>query len=1480
MATQLDDFFTDLEALQNQSQSTPPQQNTQAIDFFSDLEQLQSRQAQPTQPQQQQDDFFTDLQLEAQAQQPIKTPYDVEELAPEQFKQLPISEQLEYLQDVKREREYRSARGFAKGAASGLTLGLSEKIPGLKPEEGEFMTGFGEFLGSALPISKLYNVLGKPLVSLAARSPIAAKGLQSLARMTGFGITGAAYETGKETIKTGEVPSAVEVAKYAGQWAAFDGALQILGKAASAFMPKLKSVAQSNNMSERQVLNDVMDGLKERKIDIEKDPEKAIKSAQEILDNYPRKMQGAREERITALKAKETETEKKILEPFTEKKEALTERQKETIEKRKKAIQLEEQAFEKKKQDLETKATEIESRGSEQLEKLVEKEDALKQKLEEQKSQDAEKLRKQSDKEIQTKTREIEKKKATYQREIEKQESRAKKDIEAIDRQIAKAKTQEAPTKFLENRKESIRAKADKTIEKLKSAIETQDNRLEAFKEKATANLESRIEKIEAKELHASDRQQLERNLSLIDRQIAKEQKLIYESEQLLAKEKDRRVSEVKQDAQARLKALEKRKGELEKAQAERLKVAREKAYAERHPMLKVTAGKKSVPSTFAQSVAEPVIEATGEGARARIEYPKEGMDKIVDKMNSFIEQAKTPAESLKRYSEAANVAIFNSLAPLEKLEAGIPVPEQVSTRIKLAKSAASEINSVLENGIFSNITGNFEHGGLKEAYGDLTWKRLTKDMKPHEFSLEDLDVYRTSKIALKRQKEGKITGIDTKEAMKDIARLKDKYEEVDKRIRAFQQATLSTYGKDLLGPDLIKQWNKEYYSPLYRVMDTGKDSVLSAGSLQPKQPFKKMEGSERKIIPPSESDPLNTAMLVRNARKNDAVLQYMKLVQEGKLPGKIKVGKPNPITEEAFKALGVDSEMKPLAEQLYQQTRLEAFTPEKNIIRGWKNGKPIDIEVPEEIYDVFASMNPQQRGPVTKFFGAVNRLFSRSISMEPRKFLSIASRDALSSLIYSRTGSNPVSVFEALSDVWNASPVYKEFLAMGGDVYASKLAERIDRAKTIDQLITPGKEGIIVPFEKMGSYFRKYGQALSDISLAVPLSEYKRALAKYGNTAEGRLMAAMEARRVVYDPTRKGASKVVQGFGNYIPFWNVSLQDMSMVGQNLKRPETWMKGMAAITAPTLLLKMANEGNPDYEALTPIDKAAFWHIYSGDKHIRIPIPWLLGTAFKAGAEVFYDTTTEMMNVGDDRAKDAWKGMYDHFIENVSGAVPPAMQIYLEQTTGKAAPSPVGYFLGTESRAPEVVPKRLQGLEPKHQYTAKTSVLAKKWGEFWNVSPVKVERFIKGLGATSAATALALTDEIAYFTGLAENKRPEQRESNYLMLGHFVRNSPESRTKYANEFYEYLREAEQRKRSQKMIKEKGLDESLEDLSFQRVPLGKYQRKISKLFRDMRSIEDDENMSSAAKKSNLDSYQREINDLYKEAVEEVRAAKAEE
>lgn len=1148
------DEFQDVDEPISQKKTPQSAQNVSFDNEFTDLSDEFEDIEEPT---------FLVKQPISQEKTPTATPYDVPELTPEQLKGMSVSERLQYAKDLATEREYRQSKGFTKGVLSGASFGLSEKIPGLAPEEGEFLTGFGEFIGSALPISKLYNLLGKPLVSLAAKSPVARKGLEAFARMTGMGLTGATYEGTKETVKTGEAPAPEELLKYGAQWAAFDGALQVLGKTAS-FLNGLRNYSNVKQVPEKTALTEIFDTLSKENINPEKNPEGAVNRAEEIINS-------------------------------------------------------------------------------------------------------------------------------------------------------------------LQQPKEGV----------------------------------------------------------------------------------------------------------------------------------------------------QPITETTGAGAAERVEYAPSGMEKIIKKADEFIEAAKTPAESLKRLGERSNEAIFNALAPLERIETEIPLAERPSTHIRLAQSAASEINSVLENGIFSNITGNFEHHGLKGAYGDLTWKKLSKGLKEGEYSLQELDTYRVSKAALKRQAEGKKTGVDTQQAIKDINKLQKKYEPIDENIRNFQKATLNHYGKDLLGKDLITLWNKDYYAPLFRIMEEGNGAILRSGSLLPKQPFKMMKGSERKIIAPSESDPLNASMLISNARKNDAILQYHKLVTEGKLPGKIRGAKNDPIPAEVLNGIDVDSSLKEVAESLYNQTRKEAFTPEKNVLRGWKDGKPFKIDVPEDVYNVFSSMAPQERGALANIFAATNRLFSKGISFAPRKFGSIFGRDALSSLVYSRTGSNPISVAEALSDIYNSKPVYKKFLAMGGDVYASRLAERVERAKKIEDLITLGKEGELVPFEKMGEYFRKYSETLGDISLAVPLAEYKRALTKFGDTAEGRIMAAMEARRVTYDPTRKGSSKLVRELGNYIPFWNVSLQDMSMLGRNLKTPEAWAKGIVAITLPTLMLKMTNEGNPDYEDLTPVDKAAFWHVYYGDKHIRIPIPWLLGTTFKVGAEAFYDTTMELSAKGNPNAKDAWKGLYHNFVENLSGDLPPLLQNYIELTAGKSVPSPLGLILGTESRAPEVVPRRLQNIPPELQHTSQTSQLARQFGQMWGISPIKIDRTIKNFGSQVAADILALTDEIAYATGLAEDKRPEKREANYLLLGNFVSNSPPSRTKYAEEFYGLLGEATRSKNAQRIIQENGLsDKSFEALEFNGVPLFAYNSAISKLFKELRSIEDSSDIKPAEKKRQMDELQREINDLYKQAVEESR------
>ncbi len=146
-----------------------------------------------------------------------KTLIKPKEYTPEELKKMPLKEKRQYIEDINRYRDYQTAKGFGKGALSGASVGISELIPALKPQEDENGVLFGEFLGSAIPIAKLAKVLSLPLLKLAGKAPHNKQAMEAFAHMTGMFATGATYESAKHAIKEGELPTPEEVIKHGAQ---------------------------------------------------------------------------------------------------------------------------------------------------------------------------------------------------------------------------------------------------------------------------------------------------------------------------------------------------------------------------------------------------------------------------------------------------------------------------------------------------------------------------------------------------------------------------------------------------------------------------------------------------------------------------------------------------------------------------------------------------------------------------------------------------------------------------------------------------------------------------------------------------------------------------------------------------------------------------------------------------------------------------------------------------------------------------------------------------------------------------------------------------------------------------------------------------------------------------------------------------------------------------------------------------------------
>ena len=190
----------------------------------------------------------------------ILDPYRVEEKTPEQLKSMSLRERMDFAQDVNRFTDVRKSSGFVKGLASGATLSGSEYIPGLKPNEEDLNVGIGNAIGAFLPVGQLFKVVGKPLVTLASKSPVARKGLESLARMTGFGLTGATYKAGQEIVQ-GELPDPNELLKEGAVWTAIDAGMQALGVGA-AFGQSVRRIAEEEGVTAREVLGKLWESTK------------------------------------------------------------------------------------------------------------------------------------------------------------------------------------------------------------------------------------------------------------------------------------------------------------------------------------------------------------------------------------------------------------------------------------------------------------------------------------------------------------------------------------------------------------------------------------------------------------------------------------------------------------------------------------------------------------------------------------------------------------------------------------------------------------------------------------------------------------------------------------------------------------------------------------------------------------------------------------------------------------------------------------------------------------------------------------------------------------------------------------------------------------------------------------------------------------------------------------------------------------------
>lgn len=184
-------------------------------------------------------------------------------------------------EELERAAEAGTAEGM-RGFLSGASFGFSEKIPGLKTQEGNLASQTGEVVGSFIPISALSKVFSNPLTKLASKSPVLTNQLKSLANLTGAFTTGGVYGATTEAVKNKKMPSTDDFLEHGATWALLDGALQATGGLFN-FTKSLLSKAKKTKQPAWKVINETMNELKQEGVDLS-NPERVQAKAMSILE--------------------------------------------------------------------------------------------------------------------------------------------------------------------------------------------------------------------------------------------------------------------------------------------------------------------------------------------------------------------------------------------------------------------------------------------------------------------------------------------------------------------------------------------------------------------------------------------------------------------------------------------------------------------------------------------------------------------------------------------------------------------------------------------------------------------------------------------------------------------------------------------------------------------------------------------------------------------------------------------------------------------------------------------------------------------------------------------------------------------------------------------------------------------------------------------------------------------------------------------
>jgi hypothetical protein len=415
-----------------------------------------------------------------------------------------------------------------------------------------------------------------------------------------------------------------------------------------------------------------------------------------------------------------------------------------------------------------------------------------------------------------------------------------------------------------------------------------------------------------------------------------------------------------------------------------------------------------------------------------------------------------------------------------------------------------------------------------------------------------------------------------------------------------------------------------------------------------------------------------------------------------------------------------------------------------KNLVvpRLYRDGKPVFFEVQNE-YDMLAFQQaPEIMNGLTKALGATARILRISITAMPPFAIKQVVDDAQRAAFYSGV-QRPLVV--AMKTLYNFPKVFFGELTGRKSVAVKRMEELgiigdydfniYEPVADIEKEIGAAKRNVA------GKMFHRLEQLTKASDLAARLAVYEETMRE---TNGDELLAQTRARELI-NFTRRGSSATMRTAARVIPFFNAYAQGMDVLyraasgidgsssGERSAARKMFMSRVAIMTAFGFAYALAMSDDEGYENATDEVRDNNWLLPGGYK---IPVPKELAFIFKSIPE---RVVQYMKRLGTEEEQDITKALGSVVKAGFSAygspnAVPSFIRPVLENMTNYS------FFLQRELESAS-----MQRREAGQRFTSTTSELAKALGEATNMSPIKIDNFLRGTFGMAGSTTLLMTD---------------------------------------------------------------------------------------------------------------------------------------